>query len=151
MPLPLAGAKIKASDFAAIFPNGADAWPTYVPTLTQGVTVTKTVTEAKHFKVARWVTAKFNLAMTSAGTAANAIVVGLPEPAATTGGTIGSFTFLDTSTGQLYTGSAILVSTTTVQFICEGTSLLGATGSNFALAVASGDQISGEVSYESAS
>lgn len=126
------------------------AWTDYVPSFSQGATITKTVTEARYTQVGRTVTMKFQLVATSSGTAASIVLVGLPVAALTVGGSIGAFTFQDASTGQLYSGAAVLQTSTSIQFITSGTNLFGATGSTFALAVAATDQIAGTVTYEAA-
>lgn len=131
----------------------AGAWLSYTPTLTQSVTVTKTVNYAKYMQVGKLVVVQVFLSVTGAGTAANAILVGLPVTAAQTGAApqeVGTGAVLDSSLGQVWKGQAILHSTTDVWFRASGssTNVLG-TG-DMTAALASGDQVSMTVTYEAA-
>lgn len=151
MPLPLAGALIKASDFAALFPVGADAWTTYTPTWTQSVAITKTVGQARYTKVGRKVSAHVQMTATGAGVANNAVVGGLPPYAAASAagfGVVGAGYFYDASVNTVYAVS-VLLGATGVQFR-TGTSTgdLGATGGVFTAAIAAGDILTYFVEYE---
>lgn len=156
MPLPLAGAKIKASDFSSIFPLGVDAWTDYIPSLTQSGAVTKTVTTAKYSRVGRLITVEFALAITGTGTANNSIQMGLPvtaSAAAINATATGKFFFIDQSTGQWYTG--VCGPTTggnAAIFIVGGnsTATLGQTGGGFTAALANADSLRGSLEYEAA-
>lgn len=145
MSIPLAGAKVRAADLAAIFPLNTDAWPTYVPTFTQSATITKTVGVARYWKIGRWVHGEVNLSATSAGTANNEVQVGVPFTMAAgyVGHTsIGSGSIYDASANTFYSGSVIIASTTAVRLIINATSAYaGQTGGGFAVAIASGDQV----------
>lgn len=128
-------------------------WTGYTPTWTQGATITNTIAEADYAQDGRTITAAVNLTATSAGTANNPIIINLPVPARVAGGTKGSFAFQDASTGNIYAGSALLISTTTMAFVgsAAATTLFGQTGSAFALAIGTGDGLSAIVTYQSAS
>ena len=67
-----AGQSIGAGSIAS------EAWTTFVPTLTQGATVTKNVDYASYVKMGRRLIVQVKLSVTGAGTAANDIVAGLP-------------------------------------------------------------------------
>ena len=130
-------------------------WTTYVPTLTQGVGVSKTVTRARYVKLGRIVVTQGLLSVTSSGTAANQITVSVPATAAY-GGTMafGSGYVYDTSTNATHSGIAFLGSTTLMAFTDTASSVsggLGYTGTSFAAALASGDAVSWFGVYESAS
>lgn len=149
MTLPLAGAKIRAADLAAIFPQNTDAWTAYTPTLTQGATITKTVNRAAYTKVGRTVTVSVFMTATSAGTAGQVLILGLPvAPAADL--QIGVCYITDTSVPTRYvctvltSGGALLV-----QANQAGGS--GHFGVNPAVTIASGDQITFAITYEAAS
>lgn len=62
----------------AAFPLGVDAWTAWTPTLTQNVTVTKTVNYAKYQKLGRTTFFRMKLTVTGTGSASQAVVVGLP-------------------------------------------------------------------------
>lgn len=134
----------------AVVPNGPNGWTAYTPTLTQSVTVTKTVTYAKYMKVGRLVVAQVYLAITSAGTASNNIVIGLPVTAA-------GPTFLNVGTGWIvngglrYKGTVELASTTTVFLRPTNTTTTGVLGGDtLTAALAAGNEINLTATYESA-
>src|SRR5881397_1025495 len=111
MAVPLAGAKVKAADLLGIFPGNTDSWTAYTPTLTQGATPSKTVEYAGWMKTGRLVTVALSLAMTATtpGTAANAVIIGLPSAAGTpvTFRSLGSAGIFDSSASLWYTGLAV--------------------------------------------
>lgn len=149
MTLPLAGAKLRALDLATIFPGNTDAYTSYVPTLTQSATPTKTVEYAGWFKAGRWVTVSFSLSLTSSGTAANAVIIGLPSAAGTpsTFRNLGNASIFDASSGTWYTGAAIWASATTFSVFANATTTaLGA--SSFTAALAAGDIVTGTLHYQ---
>lgn len=131
----------------------AGAWTDFTPTLTQSATVTKTVTYARYVQVGRLVVAQIRLSVTGAGTAANTVVFGLPVAAsANNGRPWGSGEIFDTSSGLLYHGVVISLSTTTVAIRSTTATAAGNLGSaGFTAALASGDDIGYSVMYESAS
>ena len=137
----------------AIVPVGPDGWTSYTPTLTQSATVTKTVTYAKYMKVGRLVTVNLQLACTSSGTAANAVVVGLPlAAAATASGVWGTGVVFDASANLNYGGIAAPQSTTTFALLptsADSNNYLGA--AVFTAALASGDIVLASLHYEAAS
>lgn len=149
MSIPKAGALVKASDWSTVFPLDTDAWTPYTPTLTQGVTVTKTVTSARYIRVGRWISAQVFLAVTGAGTAGTGIQIGLPVQAAVAA-TFGSGYLLDASAGSFFAGIAY-PSTGLVSglLIGNGTGLGNIAGiAGFTAALASGDVISMNFNYE---
>jgi hypothetical protein len=153
MPLPLAGARIKAADLAAIFPLGVDAWMPYTPTVSQGATtdIAKTVTYSAYFKEGRKVTWEFYLTVTGTGTAAAGVGVTLPVLAATNATVAGVIFLYDASSLTGYVAAAIPASTSVVSgWISGGTNTAGSTGGVFTAAIANGDQIRGQIIYEAA-
>jgi hypothetical protein len=131
----------------------ADAWTSYTPTLTQAATVTKTVTYAKYVQIGKTVIGSVFLTVTGAGTAANAVKLGLPVTAATaTSLVIGPGYIFDTSAGFLYTAIGTLASTTDVQFLSlvngAASQVLGS--ASFTAALAVGDLVLLNFSYEAA-
>lgn len=137
----------------AAFPFGVDAWTAYTPTLTQSATVTKTVTYAKYQRVGRLIVAQVLLAVTGTGTGANAVAVGLPVTAATSSVDLecGSGHIVDASAAAVYKGFACLATTTTIQLRPSSTTTTGFLGADtFTAALASGDLVTYNVMYESA-
>lgn len=151
MAVPLAGAKILASDLLDIFSTNTGAFTSFTPSLTQSNTPTKTSTCA-YMKIGRLVIAEYHLAITSAGTANNGIVIGLPVNATGNSRAIGGFFFNDAGT-QFYTGAFYLASASTMNMLTGNTStgVMGATGGGFTAALASGDTIAGYAIYQAAS
>lgn len=151
MSIPLAGAKVKAADLAAIFPVNTDAWTAYTPTLTQSVTVTKTVEYADYTKVGRLMVVQFSLAVTGAGTAANAIVIGMPSGFDTLNFRgIGSGGVFDASAGLWYTGMIQRAGVGTMNIQLSGVG--GAAGAGgMTAALASGDVVTGTAIFEATS
>lgn len=147
MPLPLAGDKVLAADWTDVFALGVDAWTAYTPTLTQSATITKTVTSAQYSRSGRIIVGQATLVATSAGTAANAVLVGLPVASAGAGPVGGQMFVLDASTGIWHVGPALMATTTSVGMAVQGaTGFFGAS-----ITIASGDNIRISFQYEAAS
>lgn len=121
----------------------------YTPTLVQSGTVTKTVAFASYQQVGRMVHGNVTLTATGAGTAANAVVVGLPIAAATSVFAIGSAYITDASAGILYGAVLNLASSTTANMIGDSaTAALGV--AKFTAALAAGDTITYMFTYPAA-
>lgn len=124
------------------------AWESYTPTLTQSVTVTKTINVAKYCQLQKTIICDISLTATSAGTAANEVTVGLPiATAATTNRVIGTGFVYDASTGTVYNCTAYNATTTTAKFFYQT-----AFGWGFSpnIALANADQIRFLFTYEAA-
>ena len=78
------------------------AWVDYTPTLTQGVTVTKTVSQARYCQFQKTIIGQVLLNVTSAGTAATAVAIGLPFAVRTGTPMVGSGYIYDASTNVMY-------------------------------------------------
>lgn len=128
------------------------AWTVYTPTLTQSITVSKTITEARYMRgPSRLIIVEFNLTATSAGTAGQNVLVGLPVAANGAVGTmVGPMLIYDANTTTRYHGDGELVSNITVGMgVSQASpSLFGASP---AVTLANGDIIRGIFSYEAAS
>lgn len=137
----------------AAFPLGVGAWTSFTPTLTQSATVTKTVTSATYMRVGRTIFVEYRLTVTGTGTAANAVLVGLPVTARGGTGTIaGSGSIYDSSANLSYKGLAEFASTSTVRFLPTETTVANFLGvTSFTAALASGDVVAGFLIYEAAS
>ena len=123
------------------------AWVDYTPTLTQGVTVTKTVAQARYCQFQKTIIGQVVLNVTSAGTAAAAVAIGLPF-AARSGQPMVAF-------GYIYDASAnVMYNLTFVPASGGGSTISGfyQTGNFFgtspAVTLATSDQILFNFSYE---
>ena len=127
-------------------------WTSYTPTITQSGLVGNTVTYARYLKIGRLVVVQTYQSAIASGTANNKIQVALPFTAAQSSLVVGSFYIYDASVNINYLGHAALDTTSTVTGLISGTNnYMGATGSGFTAALASGDSILAFVIYESAS
>lgn len=130
-----------------------NAWETYTPTLTQSATVAKTVSYARFTRIGRTVFVMVSLAVTGAGTAANAVAIGLPVTAAAIAGNppVGIGWVFDTSAGDTIVGQAYLASTTTAQLVStRATGNIVGTGGGFAAGLAANDVVTLSATYEAA-
>lgn len=123
-------------------------WTDWIPTVTQGVSVTKTTTEAKYAVIGKTCHLYAKIAITGAGTAGQIITIGgIPTAAqitASVGSTIGIGKVLDSATAN-YVGEIENTSTSTLVIVPHGlTSGVGITPS---FALASGDAIGFSATY----
>lgn len=125
-------------------------WTSYTPTLTQGGNVSKTVTYARYIKLGRLVVAEMYLQVTGSGSSSTAIEVGLPVTAAQSIVSTGTFRVYDASVPTNRTGIAVLANTGEVSGLMDNvTNYMGVAG--FTAALASGDSVLVNVTYEAAS
>ena len=130
---------------AAIMNQIGAAWVDYTPTLTQSVTVTKTIQSAKYCRIQKLVIVNVALNVTSAGTTNNGIFVGLPINVLSTDGMYGAGFVYDASANALYHSAINGQSSSTIQFLYQTGSPVG---SNPTFALASGDIIRFTIAYE---
>lgn len=127
-----------------------DSWQNWTPTVTQGVAVGITVDYARYVVLANTVIVQARLAITSAGTAGNAIVIGgIPAAVAPVrGGTfldvIGTMIVQDTGTAYYHGGLVSSGVTNWVAMAHNGAQI--GVAPNFALA--NGDYIGIQATYE---
>lgn len=131
------------------------AWTSWTPVVTQSATPTLTATGSRYMRIGRLIIATVNCAITSAGTAANDVVISLPVAAAGAATTFltGTCMIEDTSAAARYVGTGVMVSATTFKLVPTAASVGTALflGSNtFTAALANGDFIYGTVMYEAA-
>lgn len=133
--------------------SGLDAWTDYTPTITQNGAVAKTVNYARYNVDGKSVRVQVYVSITGSGTAANIVTVSLPVTAAT-GGLLtgGGFLLYDSSSPTpFFAGVTVMNTSTSVKFLCSGTSqYLGANGGSFTAGLASGDILSFDFDYEAA-
>lgn len=138
--------------------GGIPAWSTlaanlgagtsWTPSLTQGgSSPTSTNLLSTYIQIGKLVVVQFNLAITGAGSAGNALICSLPitprRQAAYN--TIGTFIYV-TSGGTIYTGSAVAVSNGTFQLVTN--SQTGYWGVAPSVATANNDNFAGNLTYE---
>lgn len=121
-------------------------WQDWTPTVTQGVAVTFNTTFARYVVLGDTVLFRARLAITSAGTIANAVIIGgLPLSIADASGIVGTIRIIDTGTAN-YVGALFVVSATTLEGVAHGLGL--AMGVTPAFALANGDTIDLVGQYE---
>ena len=121
------------------------AWVDYTPTLTQGVTVTKTIASARYCQIQKLVIVNVDLTVTSAGTNNIGINVGLPINVLNTNGSYGAGFVYDASLNALYHSTINGESSSTIQFLYQTGSPVG---QNPTFPLASGDVIRFTIAYE---
>ena len=117
----------------------------YTPTLTQGVTVTKTVVQARYFQFQKFVQGQILLNVTSTGTASSVVAVGLPISARATNSMTAFGYIYDASTNVMYNLTGYTATGTTLQFFYQTGNTFGVSP---AITLANTDQISINFSYE---
>ena len=146
--------------------NGAGAWQDYTPSWTQSATITKTVNWARYSQFNKIVHVSIKMTATSAGTANNRVLVGLPVAASSNNFLMGSMVFVDASDGSFgyaFTVSkpALYETSTTVSFgfskvpsasFTAGTTdvRFGQTFDSGGFTIASGDIFYVQLTYEAA-
>lgn len=145
------GAVLSEADINAFLMREGNGWSTYTPTLTQSGAVTKTVTFAHYARLGRIIIGNVLLTCTGAGTGGATVLIGLPVAthASASGNTpVGAGHIQDVGVG-FYSGTAITQTSTTVGLVANNTTnLLGA--NSFTAALASGDIVSVQFTYEAA-
>lgn len=129
---------------------GVGGWTPYTPTLTQGATVAKTNTYSKWQRLpGRTIVGDVFLNVTGSGTAANAVLIGLPVPAAAP-----TYTVIGVGniyTGSMYKGIAVLNAPSSIWLWATNTTtddVLGA--AVFTGALANGNVVKASFRYEAA-
>jgi hypothetical protein len=117
----------------------------YTPTLTQGVTVTKTVVQARYFQFQKFVTGQILMNCTSAGTAGSVVAVGLPISARATNSMTAFGYIYDANTNVMYNVTGYSATGTTLNFFYQTGNAFGVSP---AVTLANTDQISLNFSYE---
>ena len=89
------------------------AWVDYTPTLTQGVTVAKTINSARYCQFQKTVIVTLKMTVTGAGTPGQFVTVGLPLSARSNNATpTGIMAAYDTSANVWYNWSAFILDDT---------------------------------------
>ena len=148
----VAGVVLTASDINTYLAGEGGAWTTYTPTLSQGASsnIAKTVNYSKYARYGRMITWTFDVSPTAGGTAGSNVTLTLPVTASSSAGLSGSGRILDTSTSTTYVTEVTPAGTTTVVFY-HATGGVNGWGTAPNLAIASGDNIRGSITYEAAS
>lgn len=141
-------------NFKALLPLDTVAYSTYVPTLTQSATVTKTVNWARYQQFGKTIHGQVNLSITGSGTASNAVVAGLPVATTANLGTndnLGVAFIYDASATTKYRAFVQFQSTTSVRFLTlhsTSDNLLGVV--DFTAGLAVNDVLVYQFTYEAA-
>ena len=135
------GAVLPASTLQSIGAVTVD----YTPTLTQGVTLSKTVVRARYFQFQKFVQGQILMNCTSAGTAAQAVAVGLPISARVTSSMAAFGYIYDANTNTIYNLTGYTATGTTLQFYYQTGNPFGVSP---AVTLATSDQIAINFSYE---
>lgn len=130
-------------DKIAPYTGALTAW---TPGWTQGATITKTVAQATYSRVGRQMTANLNMTATSAGTAANAILIGLPVAAAASVQAVGIAILFDASSSTFSLYGAYMQGPNTFGLISTGAPAGVATTPT----IASGDILFAALHWEAA-
>ncbi len=146
-------ATLTESDINTYLMHEGGAWTSWTPVVTQSNTPTITNTRSRYARAGRLIHFSIILTVTSAGTAANAILVSLPVTAASSSFVgMGTGYLFDASSSTYYPFFMAAASTTTfgLNRMQETTTpTLGVSG--FSAALANGDLIRCHGFYESAS
>ena len=147
----VAGTVLTASDINTYLMGEGGAWTSYTPTVSQGVStdIAKTVNYSKYARHGRMITWNFDVSPTASGTAGSNVTITLPVTAASTTAVSGSGRIFDTSTSTTYVTELTAASVTTVVFYHDAGATVG-WGTTPNLAIASGDNIRGSITYEAA-
>jgi hypothetical protein len=121
----------------------------YTPTLTQGVTVSKTIISAKYWQFQKLIVGTVNLAITSSGTNGVAVQIGLPITAnASTQLIIGSYLVIGGASHYgNKVGSALIYTSTTIGGFVDG-GVSNWFGVNPAYQLLNGDGLHATFAYE---
>jgi hypothetical protein len=121
------------------------AWVDYTPTLTQSATVTKTILTARYCQLQKTIIGQIVMNINSAGTAANAVAVGVPI-AGRAVNQMAAFGYIyDASANIIYNVTGYLATTSTMQFFYQTGNPFGVSP---AVTLANTDQIALNFSYE---
>lgn len=126
------------------------AWPTWTPTVTQGVTPTSVNVASRYHKVGRSVTAMSQKSFSTTGTAATAIYSTLPFNASFTNqNAIGTFNFYDGTGVQFSSGVVLLIAANQIAFLAGGSGVTNFLGVSPAYTIVNGSVLSFTITYES--
>ena len=145
-----AGSVLLVEDITTATEGGlATAWTAFTPTLTQGATVAKTVTQASYVQTGKTVSVQVVMSVTGAGTSGQPIKMGLPVAARNASAVVGSGSMYDASASFRYVCEVGASSVTEAYLAANGgsTDLLGVSP---VLALASGDSLRYSATYEAA-
>jgi hypothetical protein len=144
-------------------PAPSYTYSSYTPAFTQSGSLTLSSSTAAYVVIGDFVHVQLKAAFSSAGTSNNVITMTLPVNASTTtvdGSTamgVGSVVIYDTSAISVYWGFATIKSANQVLFksgfnksVATDAEVWGKTGSDFAIAIASGDTVNVSLCYRKA-
>lgn len=100
--------------------NSGGTFDSYTPTWTQSATITKTTNWARYTQFNKLVIASIKMTASSAGTANNKILIGLPVSASANNFVMGTALYTDANNNRLISVGAFYESSTTVGFFPIG-------------------------------
>jgi hypothetical protein len=131
--------------------GGGTSW---TPAIVQSGSVTCTVNSATYFRQGRLVTAFFDLSVTGTGSSANVVTISLPVTCRGGISHLGNAEIVDSSASLTYRGLARTLTTSTFMIVnpasTAATSAAAFGNLTFTAALASGDTLSGQISFEAA-
>lgn len=130
--------------------GGIPAYTAYVPTVAQNGARTITITDARWTQSGKLVHCWGFVTVTNAGTAGQPISVSLPVTAKTNGVIAGVGWVVDSGTAAYGGLARILSGAGTIQFIATHLTTTGTVGVAPSFALANGDQIFWNITYEAA-
>jgi hypothetical protein len=121
-------------------------WTSYTPTITQGVTLSKTVNYAKYKQIGKTLYVNISMTITSGGTAGNRIRTSLPIPVISADVVVlGSGYYFDAGTAH-YPGTAIIYDVNTVELYTHASA--NAIGASPGVTAANNDVMAYNLVYE---
>jgi hypothetical protein len=140
------------SDINTYLMHEGGAWTSWTPVVTQSNTPTLSNTRSRYGRAGRFIYGDAIVTLSSAGTAANAVVITVPVQMSSTNNNsvIGEGWITDTSAGFNYYGILARNTATTCVFIrrTDGAAAAALGASGFTAALASGDIITMQFKYE---
>lgn len=130
--------------------GAAQEWSTFVPVVTQGVTVTKNVEFSEYRQQGDQVTWQFDLSITSGGTAGTALQLSTPLPIASTRPIVMGIALIFDAAPMRYVCTIERTGTSLVHFGADGQANANPWGVAPNLAIANGDAIRGTMTWKPA-
>lgn len=125
-------------------------WFNYTPTIAQGAStdISKTIVYSKFVTSGKTITYSFRVSMTAAGTGGSTVTVTVPASISQSEGVLGIGEYFDSGTASYVTRMTISTSAAVFMAAASVTATGASIGANPSLAVASGDVIQGNITYE---
>jgi hypothetical protein len=144
------GAALTEADINTYLMGEGGAWTSHTPQIDQGAStnIAKTVNYSKYARYGRTIVWSFSLSLTASGTAGSPVTVTTPVTAVSGFSLHGSGAVYDTSASAWTTAHIQGSSATAVLFTTDG--VASGWGQTPSIALASGDVLIGQVTFEAA-